>query len=104
MNKELFEVSRQEYKAFVERLLQSEVIQKENITTVKSKKTGKILCEREYFPDEEIQKYYIFNLPESDEWTEAIGKVKMVLETKEQVQALMDYLAEVRKNGSGTLS
>ena len=102
-NKKLYEVSRVEYKSFVERLLLKDVIVGENNIVIKSKKTGKLLCEREYLPDES-EKYYIYNLPDSDEWTEAIGKVKLVLETKEQVQALMDYLAEVKKNGNGVVS
>ena len=102
MNKSIFLVEREDYKAFVERLKsEARVVKEEELTRssaatkVFSKKTGKCLCSRVYSKDEE-EKYYIFDFPDDDEWGQQIPKRKITLETKEQVQLLFDFIR--RKN------
>lgn len=103
-NIEIFEVTRADYKAFVERLIpgKGEVVNdEENFIKMRSRKTGKYWCGRRKI-GEEPEQYFIFEYPDPDEWGEPIPKVRLVLETAEEVQAVIDALAEMRKNG-GTI-
>ena len=43
------------------------------------------------------EEYYIFKLPEPDEWGDAIPKRKIILETEEEVQAFFDALSKLKK-------
>lgn len=104
-NKEIYEVSRKDYSAFVERLIpdkrEIENGENEKIVSVfvRSKQTGKIWCEREWSKEEMEERYYIYDYPEPDEWTDAIGKLSIELTTKEEVQAVIDFLREHRNDG-----
>ena len=48
-----------------------------------------------------VNKYFIFEYPDDDEWGPPVPKMKITLETKEEVQALFDALAELRKQQNG---
>ena len=80
-----------------------EVLHNGNISTIRiiSKKTGKIWCERVQNDAEETQKFYIFEYPDSDEWGKPVPKRKIVLETKEEVQAFFDALSKLRREHNG---
>ena len=97
MNEEIFEVTRRDYQAFVERLVpgKGKVDEQDDFIKIYSVVTGRCLCGRK--STEDAEKYYIFNYPEDDEWGPPIPKVRINLETKEEVQALFDALAELRK-------
>lgn len=107
-NLELYEVSRFEYKSFVQRIIcgmgiAEEKEYEERIEySLSSKRTGVLWCKRVSHKDETIgEKYYIINYPEEDEWTEPVARQKVVLETPEQVQMLLDGLKKMRKqNGN----
>ena len=43
--------------------------------------------------------YYIFSLPNKEESVEVKPRVKVVLNTKEEVQAVINGLKEIRENG-----
>ena len=99
MNKELFECSKEEYKAFVERLKPEckKVVTREirpNVIAVEifSKKTLSIWCGRELDYEKEVEKYYIYDFPEPEEWTEPVIRKKIELTTKEEVQSVIDFL------------
>ena len=107
MNDSIFEVTRDEYKGFVDEIKQDcrrvEVVQidkKHTAAKIYSKKTGKCLCSRVAYSaetgDPDPEKYYIFEMPDNDERKAPTPIRKIVLETKEQVQAFFDFLA--RKN------
>lgn len=107
MNESIFEVTREDYKAFVERLIpgMGEVKEEEldrwtMATKIYSKRTGKCWCSR-VCKKEEKEKYFIFEYPDDDEWGPPVPKMKITLETKEEVQALFDALAELRKQQNG---
>ena len=110
MNKDIYEVERQDYQAFVERLIPDksdiEVFHDKDISITKiiSKKTGKVWCERIQNDEEETQKFYIFEYPDSDEWGAPIPKRRIVLETKEEVQSFFDALSALRREKNGTIS
>lgn len=112
MNKEIFEVTRGDYKSFVARLVKGaikteEVVISENIKqmNVYSKKTNKLLCAREYCSLEDVpEKYYIFEFPEKDEWTKPIPRTQIVLETPEEVQAVLKAFAKfMEEQNAGNL-
>ena len=100
----LFEVSREEYKQFVKRIkpgcgeIANEEINRHAMATkIMSKKTGKCLCSRVCYDDETPEQYYIFEIPDADESQEYIPCKKVVLETREQVQAFFDVMAKLSK-------
>ena len=101
MNEEIFEVTREDYKAFVERLIpgQGHIVEENNFIKIVSNKTEKCWCGRKKIEDEP-ERYFIFDYPESDEWGPPIPKFKLNLETKEEVQALFDALAKMRKENN----
>ena len=103
-DKSVYEVTREDYKNFIEQIkIQcrrvEEVKLNETFTAVKvfSVKSGRCLASRVYdhrknVNQHEPETYYIYELPEPEESQPPIPKVKVVLETKEQVQALLDGL------------
>ena len=107
MYNELYEVTREEYKSFVERIYPEAGYLKEtyldgqiSIVEFYSNKTNQLWCSR-VSKEDEAEKYFIFNFPEAEEWGPPIPKRKIILETKEEVQALFDALAELRKRQNG---
>lgn len=100
----VFLVERDDYKSFVERLkkekMRIEDIQEREFSIVKifSQSSGKCLCSRKtYNEGAHPEEYYIFEYPEQDEWGPPIPKRKLVLETKEEVQAFFDALSKLQK-------
>jgi hypothetical protein len=102
-NKEIFEVTKADFKAFTERL-KPECCHTETIQPTEdflqmytySKRTSTLLCGREKELNAS-EKYYIFNYPEADEWGPPISKMKITLETKEEVQALFEAIAKMKE-------
>jgi len=119
MSEDIYEVSRAEYKSFVETIkLETRDVKEElidsrhKVTKIFSKKTGKCLTSRvtDLYEDDahEPERYYIFEMPDNDERLAPIPKVKVMLETKEQVQAFLDGMKRMRemekeKNNDGTI-
>ncbi len=107
MNKEFYEVNRNDYKEFISTIKSDcRDIRIENISDVRqaanvySKKTNKLLCGREYnIQDVERmpEKYYIYSTPDAEESVPARGKIQITLETKEEVQKFFDYLSKQEK-------
>ena len=107
MDNNIYEVTRDDYKGFVSQIkpecrdVRIEEIGDTHIAAkIYSKKTGKCLCSRVAYSadygDPDPEKYYIFEMPDNDERKAPTPIRKIVLETKEQVQAFFDFLA--RKN------
>lgn len=102
-NKEIFEVTKADFRAFAERL-KSECCHTETVQPEEdflqmytySNRTETLLCGREKKLDSP-EKYYIFNYPEKDEWGPAIPKMKLTLETAEEVQAFFDALKKMKE-------
>ena len=110
MDRNIYEVTRNDYKGFVKTIkpeardVRTDYIDDYHLATnIYSKKTNKILCGRvtDMRTDEDVERdaerYYIYNSPEPDESLPAIPTRKVVLETKEQVQALFDWMKRVRE-------
>lgn len=107
-NYNIYEVTRNEYKGFVEQIKPEcrrvEIIEIDKAHTaakIFSIKTGKCLCSRISYTTEygesEPEKYYVFEMPDKDERQAPIPKQQIVLETKEEVQAFFDFLAKKAK-------
>ena len=106
-NKEIFEVTKADFRAFAERLkpecCHTETIQPEEDFLqmyTYSNRTETLLCGREKKLDSP-EKYYIFNYPEEDEWGPPIPKMKLTLETAEEVQAFFDALKKMKEQQDG---
>ena len=104
----IYEVTRNEYKGFVEQIKPEcrrveieEVDKKHTATKIFSINTGKCLCSRVTYSVDygtpEPEKYYVFEMPENYERQAPIPKQQIVLKTKEEVQAFFDFLAKNKK-------
>lgn len=95
--KDIYSVTRQEYTAFIEQIkpefkeIKNITYEDKKETQVFSKKTGKHLCSR-IGSENTTEKYYIFEMPEIEERQKPIPKIKLNLETKEEVQAFFSAL------------
>ena len=112
VNDSIFEVSRADYQGFVE-IIKPEFRNVETIdldkwhvaTKIFSKKTNKCLCSRVTYTgptDEdthEPERYYIFEMPEDEERQPPTPKRRIVLESKEEVQAFINGLSLLQKEG-----
>lgn len=110
MNESIFEVSRDDYKYFIEtiksetkNIITEKLDDWHEVTKIFSKKTGKCLASRiTHIPYEdearEPEKYYIFELPNDDERMAPIPHMKIVLETKEEVQAFLDGIKKLQNH------
>ena len=102
MDNSIYEVERDEYAGFIGQLNKEkctvEQLQESDFTIIKikSKKTGTHLCTRIISKDE-IEHYYIFNMPENEERQAGRPVRKITLETPEEVQTFFDILSKVTK-------
>ena len=101
MNNSIYEVSRDEYAGFigqlnkqmmdVEQYYESEM----TIIKIKSKTTGRHLCTR-IIPDNDIEHYFVFNMPEDEERIAPKPVLKVNLETQEEVQTFFNALGKIQ--------
>lgn len=103
MSESLFLVEKKEFKAFVERLIadkiRTEVVEERTYSIVKvfSIKNDACLCAQKWYNDDETpDEYYIFNLPEKDEWIQAIPKRKIEL-NEEETKVFFEELEKILK-------
>ena len=108
MFESIYKVTRADYISFLEQIKPDcrkievkEIDPTHTATKIFSKNTGKCLCSRltytaEYGnPEPEI--YYIFEMPEDYERLPPIPKIKITLDSKEEVQKFFDYFAQKQK-------
>ena len=108
MDNNIYEVTRSDYKSFIEQIIPG-CGKVENVdagiyhfTYIYSKKTNKKLCGKRTFIGENShkqhpEKYYIYEFPDDDERRPPIPKMKITLETKEEVQKFFDALSQMNK-------
>ena len=105
MNEEFYEVTRADYKNFLE-TVKSEVREIKELNKddyhyieVYSKTTGELLASRKFYMGDEKNEehYYIWNLPCPEDSVPPIAKYQLKLETREEVQAFLNFLAEQSK-------
>lgn len=106
MNDEIYEVTRDEYVDFLysieptARLTETE--KNEGYTSIKvmSNKNGTIYCKRIIPPQEkedESEKYFIYNDPPEDDRRPIKPRLKLTLETPEEVKAFAAALSKLQK-------
>lgn len=97
-NKEVYEVSRDEFAGFVKQLAPNSyrIVEQANTKQFYSNKTEKELCEMILNEDSNIQ-YYVYNMPDNDERIAAKPVQKFVLKTKEEVQEFMNILNKLQE-------
>ena len=108
MDNSIYEVTREDYKAFVEQIKRGagrvEIITAKpyQFSNIISQKTGKRLCGRKTFIGENShkhipEKYYIYEMPDDDERCKPIPKLRLNLKTREEVQAFFNILSKMNK-------
>lgn len=107
MDNSIFEVTRDEYAGFIgglnKNMCEVEQSYEEHMTImkIKSKLRNTHFCTR-IIPDDDVEHYYIFNMPLKEESIPNKPVLKISLDTKEDVQAFFDTLnklqQEARKN------
>lgn len=110
MNKDIYEVTRDEYVGLIGEMrtdcfdMEKDYQENDVFIRLRSKKTGKLITERIVHGDSE-EEYYIFELPDNDE-RQAPKKIRQYkLETKEEVQAFFDILNKLQeKKNDRTIS
>ena len=103
MDNSIYEVDRDEYKAFLGQLdtnkthIEEDWIEQLHVVKIISNKTNKHLSSR--INDDETQEefYFIFNYPEEDERVQPKPVLKINLETKEEVQEFFNALSKLQK-------
>ena len=104
MKDSIYLVDREDYKALVERLkvekIRTEKIEEREYSILKvfGINSDDCICSRKTYNEGKFpEEYYIFKLPEDDEWGPPVPKRKIVLETKEEVQAFFNALSKLQK-------
>ena len=106
----IYEVSRNEYKSFVETIKPSareiieEQIDKRHIAIkIFSKNSKKCFASRVFTIEEDIdgnrepEKYYIFEIPSKEESLPPTPVLSITLENKEEVQAFLDGIKKMKE-------
>ena len=104
MNESIFLVEREDYKSLIERLkvekIRTEKVEEREYTIIKifGIDSNECICSRKaYTNGTKPEEYYIFKFPKDDEWGPPVPKRKVVLETKEEVQAFFNALSKLQK-------
>lgn len=102
LSKELFEVDFGYYEDYFHSLkpgmFHGVIDEENNSMTIVSNTTGNKMCGYDVDKDDKAH-YYIFSLPAKEESVEIKPRVKVILNTKEEVQAVINGLKEIRENG-----
>ena len=102
MNKEIYQVERDEYAGLIKEMktacfdMEKEYEGATIHIKLVSKKTGKLISER-IIDEEQNESYYIYELPDNDERLPSKKIRQYHLETKEEVQAFFDILNKIQK-------
>lgn len=102
MYEDMYEVERDDYVGFIGQLnkqmmdVEQKYESENTIINIYSKKTDKLLCAR-IIPQDGIETYFVFNMPDDDERIQPKAIRQIKLETKEEVQAFFDALNKVLK-------
>ena len=101
MDNSIYEVSRDEYAGFIGQLNKQmcdvEQFYEQNMTImkIKSKTTGTHLCTR-IIPEDDVEHYYIFNMPADNERVAPKPVMKVSLDSKGEVQAFFDAINKIQ--------
>ena len=106
MDESIYEVTRADYKNFLETVKSSAREVKEfnkddyHYIEVYSKTNGNLLASRKFYMGDEKheERYYIWDLPCPEDSVPPIPKYTLNLETREEVQAFLDFLAKQNKD------
>lgn len=102
MDDNIYEVERDDYAGFIgqlnKQMMDVEQYYEDKTTTIKiiSKKTGTLLCSR-IIPDDDIEHYYVFNMPEDDERIAPRPVLKITLNDREEVQNFFNALNKLQQ-------
>ena len=102
MDNDVFEVTRDEYAGFIgglnKQMCEVEQYYENNMTImkIKSKLRDTHFCTR-IIPDDDVEHYYIFNMPLKEESIPNKPVLKVTLDTKEEVQSFINALSKIQR-------
>ena len=102
MSNDIYEVTRDEYAGFIGQLNKQmcdvEQFFEDGMTIIKikSKVTGTHFCTR-IIPEDDVEHYFVFNMPEDNERVAPKPVMKVTLETKEEVQNFFNALGKLQQ-------
>ena len=105
MDNSIYEVDRDDYAGFIGQLnktmMDIEQFYEKDTTIIKiiSKNTGTHLCTR-IIPDNDIEHYYIFNMPTDDERIKPKPVLKITLDNKEDVQTFFNAINKLQQEAA----
>lgn len=99
-NKEIFEVSRDEFTGFMREMSPDsyQVVKQDGNNLIKNIHTNQILGEVVLQDDNESIKYYIYELPPASDRIAAKPIHKITLETRDEVQAFFNILNKIKND------
>lgn len=103
----LYLVEKEDYIALVERLIkdkmETELIEEREFSffKVKSKQTNNYICACKFYNSGAAPEYYVFNLPEKDEWGPAKAKRRVEL-TEEESKLFWEELIKAKAASNTT--
>ena len=102
MDTNIYEVTKTEYKAFIEQLIPGsmkiEEIHKDNCKKIRliSKKTKQLICER--IVTESETQYFIYTIPDDEERRAPITKLQLQLNSREEVQNFFNLISNLKND------
>lgn len=102
MDTNIYEVTKTEYKAFIEQLIPGsmkiEEIHKDNCKKIRliSKKTKQLICER--IVTESETQYFIYTIPDDEERRAPIPKLQLQLNSREEVQNFFNLISNLKND------
>ena len=106
MENDIYQVDREDYKAFLGQLdttkthIEESYEDQVHIINIISNKSNTLLCSRVCDAEVEEEHYFIFNYPTNDERTVPKPILKINLESREQVQEFFNALSKFQKENS----
>lgn len=105
MDNSIYEVDRDDYAGFIGQLnktmMDIEQFYEKDTTIIKiiSKNTGIHLCTR-IIPDNDIEHYYVFNMPADNERIKPKPVLKITLDNKEDVQTFFNAINKLQQEAA----
>lgn len=104
MNNDIYEVERDDYVGVIGQInpatSDTEVYHEEYGTVIKIKNKEGVHFTTRIIPEEGEEKYYVFTLPQGEDCLPPKRVRKIILETKEEVQAFFNALNKMQKEKS----
>ena len=101
MDESIYEVERNDYAGVLRQInpktTEVREYQTDNAKVLEIKTKRGTLLTRRVIPQEGVERYYVFELPQGPNWIQPKPVMRVTLETKEEVQHFFDALSQLQK-------